>query len=54
MTVVQEVLGACRVVKAFGREDDEHRRFVEHAAQCMGGHNRLGTSAVGLISRSPW
>ncbi|MBD0305073.1 MAG: ABC transporter ATP-binding protein [Nitrospiraceae bacterium] len=41
MTVVQEVLGACRVVKAFGREDDEHRRFVEHAAQCMGGHNRL-------------
>ena len=37
MTLVQEVLGACQGVKAFGREDYEHRRFVEHAAQYMGG-----------------
>jgi ATP-binding cassette subfamily B protein len=29
--VVQEVLTAVRVVKAFGREDDEHDRFVSRA-----------------------
>ena len=28
LSVVQEVLGALRVVKAFGQEDREHERFV--------------------------
>jgi ATP-binding cassette subfamily B protein len=30
-SVVQEVLGALRVVKAFGQEDREQKRFVHHA-----------------------
>jgi ATP-binding cassette, subfamily B, bacterial len=30
-TVVQEVLGALRVVKAFGREDEEQDRFIRRA-----------------------
>jgi ATP-binding cassette subfamily B protein len=41
MATVQEVLGACRVVKAFGREADEHRRFSGLAAGCMRAHNRV-------------
>jgi ATP-binding cassette, subfamily B, bacterial len=31
MSVVQEVLGAVRVVKAFGREEHEHGRFLLHS-----------------------
>ena len=37
LQVVQEVLGAFRVVKAFGREDQEQERFV--------GHSQLGVRA---------
>jgi ATP-binding cassette, subfamily B, bacterial len=33
MGVVQEVLAAVRVVKAFGREDREHDRFLDHSAR---------------------
>jgi ATP-binding cassette subfamily B protein len=44
MSVVQEVLSSVRVVKAFGRERDEHDRFVEHSSQ--GIKARLG-AAVG-------
>ncbi len=33
MGVVQEVLAAVRVVKAFGREDREHDRFVDQSAR---------------------
>ena len=33
MGIVQEVLGAFRVVKAFGREDKEEQRFVARSAQ---------------------
>lgn len=31
LSVVQEALGALRVVKAFGREDAEHQRFAERS-----------------------
>jgi ATP-binding cassette subfamily B protein len=31
MAVLQETLSAVRVVKAFGREDHEHARYVDHA-----------------------
>jgi len=31
MAVIQEVLSAVRVVKAFGREDHEHDRFLNHS-----------------------
>jgi ATP-binding cassette subfamily B protein len=33
MSVVQEVLSSVRVVKAFGQEDREHGRFVQHSNQ---------------------
>jgi ATP-binding cassette subfamily B protein len=33
MSVVQEVLGALRVVKAFGQEEREHERFVRQSRQ---------------------
>jgi len=35
LAVVQEVLGAIRVVQAFGREDTEQERFVRHSTQGM-------------------
>jgi ATP-binding cassette, subfamily B, bacterial len=35
MAVVHEVLGSLRVVKAFGQEDREHARFVEHARRTV-------------------
>jgi ATP-binding cassette subfamily B protein len=41
MSVVQEVLTALRIVKAFGQEDHEHRRFMQHASQTIGGQIRL-------------
>ncbi|MBV8049839.1 MAG: ABC transporter ATP-binding protein [Acidobacteriaceae bacterium] len=31
MSVIQEVLGCIRVIKAFGQEDREHRRFVRRS-----------------------
>ncbi len=39
----QEVLGASRVVKAFGREDHEHRRFLDHAMDWVKKHNSLAS-----------
>ena len=41
MAVVQEVLGALRVVKAFAQEDREQRRFIAHAARSVWGELRL-------------
>jgi len=35
MGVVQEVLGALRVVKAFGKEEDERHRFVRRSFESM-------------------
>jgi ATP-binding cassette subfamily B protein len=35
MTIVQEVLVALRVVKAFGKEDMEHDRFVRHSKDSL-------------------
>ena len=35
MGVVQEVLGALRVVKAFGREEDERHRFLRRSVEGM-------------------
>lgn len=35
MSVVQEALGAARVVRAFGREDHEEDRFVHHFRESM-------------------
>ncbi|MEG5038482.1 MULTISPECIES: ABC transporter ATP-binding protein [unclassified Microcoleus] len=35
LSVVQEVLGAIRVVKAFGREDHEQDRFIDHYSKSI-------------------
>ena len=37
MSVVQEVLSAVRVVKAFGQEDHEHRRFMNRSNKRLSG-----------------
>jgi ATP-binding cassette subfamily B protein len=42
MSVVQEVLGAVRVVKAFGQEDREHTRFVQHSGEGLSARMRVG------------
>lgn len=44
LSVVQEVLGALRVVKAFGQEDREHGRFVTRAGDGM--RARLGLAVT--------
>src|SRR5262245_14100074 len=55
MGIVQEVLVALRVVKAFGKEDMEHDRFVRHSQQSLQARIRLAFAEgifrlfVGLI-----
>ena len=41
MGVIQETLSSVRVVKAFGQEDREHGRFMEHSGKYMRGQLRL-------------
>jgi ATP-binding cassette, subfamily B, bacterial len=41
LSVAQEVLGALRVVKAFGQEDREQERFVRHSSQGVRARVRL-------------
>jgi len=41
MSVLQETLGALRLVKAFGREDHEHDRFRRHSSARLGAHVRV-------------
>jgi ATP-binding cassette, subfamily B, bacterial len=41
MSVVQEVLSSVRLVKAFGQEDREHGRFVQHSNQRLSEQIRL-------------
>lgn len=49
--VIQETLGALRVVKAFGQEDRETRRFVRHAGETVRARMRLALveSGSGVI-----
>ncbi len=51
LQVVQEVLSAVRVVKAFGREDTEQERFVRHSGEGLRARVRLAFAegAFGLI-----
>jgi ATP-binding cassette subfamily B protein len=35
MSVIQEVMGSIRLIKAFGQESREHERFVRHSSQRM-------------------
>jgi ATP-binding cassette subfamily B protein len=41
MSVIQEVLGSIRVIKAFGQETREHERFVRHSSKRMSGQVKL-------------
>ncbi|HVN19038.1 MAG TPA: ABC transporter ATP-binding protein [Dongiaceae bacterium] len=41
MSVIQEVLGCIRVIKAFGQEDQEHERFVRRSTKRVSGQVRL-------------
>jgi len=45
MGVVQEVLSAVRVVKAFGTEEQEHRRFVRRSQEGAQGQIRIALTA---------
>ena len=44
----QEVLGASRLVKAFGREEHEQRRFLGHAMDWVRQHNILASIGSGF------
>ncbi len=50
-SVVQEVLSALRVVKAFGQEEREQRRFISHSDDTLDARVRLTFSeeALGLL-----
>lgn len=41
MSVIYEVLGSIRVIKAFGQEQREHKRFLKHSALRISGQLRL-------------
>jgi ATP-binding cassette subfamily B protein len=41
MSVIQEVLGSIRLIKAFGQENREHERFVRHSSKRMTEQVRL-------------
>ncbi len=41
MSVIQEVLGCIRVIKAFGQEDREHERFVRRSDKRVSGQVKL-------------
>ncbi len=49
MSVVQEVLAAIRVVKAFGQEEREHSRYVDRSREGMRGKLRM-VFFTGLLS----
>lgn len=44
MSGVQEALGAVRVVKAFGQEDNEHERFASRAGEWVRARTRLAVT----------
>ncbi|MCU1307292.1 MAG: transporter related protein [Acidobacteriaceae bacterium] len=41
MSVIYEVLGSIRVIKAFGQEKHEHQRFLKHSALRISGQMQL-------------
>jgi ATP-binding cassette subfamily B protein len=41
MSVVQEVLSAVRVVRAFGQEEREHERFIRHSSESVWARIRI-------------
>jgi ATP-binding cassette, subfamily B, bacterial len=43
MSVIQEVLGSIRIIKAFGQEKREHERFIRHSSKRMRGQVELSS-----------
>lgn len=41
MSVIQEVMGSIRLIKAFGQEQREHERFIRHSSKRISGQVRL-------------
>jgi ATP-binding cassette, subfamily B, bacterial len=41
MSVIQEVIGSIRIIKAFGQESREHERFIRHSSKRMSGQVKL-------------
>jgi ATP-binding cassette subfamily B protein len=48
MSVVQEVLSAVRVVRAFGQEDREHERFLRHSSESVWARIRIAFDEGGF------
>jgi ATP-binding cassette subfamily B protein len=48
LACAQEVLGASRLVKAFGREEHEQQRFLGHAMNWVRQHNALASIGSGF------
>jgi len=48
VTCAQEVFGASRLVKAFGREEHEQQRFLRHAMNWVRQHNALASISGGF------
>jgi ATP-binding cassette subfamily B protein len=48
MSVVQEVLSAVRVVKAFGQEEREHERFLLHSGKSLWARIRIALNEGGF------
>lgn len=44
MSIIQEVMGCIRVIKAFGREDSEHERFIRKSTLRRSGQVKLALS----------
>ncbi len=49
LKVIQEVLTAVRVVKAFGREDNEQERFVRHSREGVHARVRLAFAEAAIV-----
>jgi len=48
MSIVQEVLAAVRIVKAFGQEDREQERFLHHSSESLWAQMRITLAEAGL------
>src|SRR5713226_9099561 len=48
MSVVQEVLSAVRIVKAFGQEDREQQRFLHHSRESVWARIRIAIAEGGF------
>lgn len=48
MSVVQEVLSAVRVVRAFGQEEREHERFLRHSSKSVWARIRIALNEGGF------